>query len=78
MELLVWTLKMLVGKERDVRYRETMYNGTARLMRDMIAFADRHLMADRAMAHVTSLLANKNLATDHFRRLLKQELENLV
>ena len=64
--LMYYTLRMLVGHYGTTRYPDTLINGTLKLVRDYIIYANSHDMAASALANINELCAS-SLGTKYLR-----------
>ena len=57
--------------EAQLNFTEAQCNAYGKLLLDMIALADRNLVADKILSRTTSMLDNPKAGSVYFRRFLK-------
>ncbi|MDE6271145.1 MAG: hypothetical protein K2M12_09880 [Muribaculaceae bacterium] len=60
-------LKAAIARSSFVYYTEAFNNGVARLIDDIIAFADKNAMIDRALSSLRALAADEKLGHANYR-----------
>lgn len=78
LDLMFHTIAMAMIAEAQLNFTEAQCNAYGKLLLDMIALADRNLVADKILSRTTSMLDNPKAGSVYFRRFLKKLLdENL-
>ena len=75
--LMYDALCMLTGVYANTRYPDTLINGTIKLARDYIIYADRNSMAADALANINKL-SKSNLGTPRFRSIILRSAMDAV
>lgn len=76
-EFLFHTLVTALACERMMNLNDTLIRGIAMLMQQMVELADRNLVADRLLGHLTALLDDEKAGTRYFRRFLREKLSEI-
>lgn len=73
-ELQFRTISHALLTETAVYFSDTLMKGIAAIMERMLDTADRNLVADKLLAHLTGLLDDEDAGTRYFRRYLRDAL----
>lgn len=74
LDLYLWTVRLAMATEKRVDFTEALIKSVAGLLQAAVAFADKALLADRAIAAVDAILADSAAGTIYFRRALSNHL----
>lgn len=74
LDLYIWTIRHAMAAEKRVDFPESLIKSLAGLLSAALAFADKALLADKAMAAVESLLSDTAAGTIYMRRSLSDNL----
>lgn len=74
LDLYMWTVRHAMSVEKRIDFPEALIKSVAGLLSSAIAFADKALLADRAISAADSLISDTSAGTIYFRRSLSDYL----
>ncbi len=66
---------MLIERESERNFSDTLINGTLKLLNDTIAYADRNLIFAGTMTEVDVIIRETSDRSKHFRAYLRRNIQ---
>lgn len=75
--LMMDVVKLGLAMEMFINYSDTLMNGIARIMTDMVVVADNNYQAEKVLGELGDVLNDEKRGTRYFRRFLLGKLNEL-
>ena len=74
-DLRLQAVRMLIERESERNFSDTLINGTLKLLNDTIAYADRNLIFAGTMTEVDVIIRETSDRSKHFRAYLRRNIQ---
>lgn len=74
-DLRLKTIGMLIQRESERNYSDTLIRGTLKLLNDTIVYADRNLIFDSTMKMIDDLIKETGGRSRYFKAFLRRNME---